>query len=139
MTDTIPKHADNAERNPAVRFNSVTQEISPSEQSDSIHPAKITTGQDRDDQLSDAQKKDLRDISLSLQQSRIQSSRMDQFVFDPVSLPPSRVRLDKQLLELPFANLSPRFLLEDPQTMRPRQVASLLEIPPCLVTIHKLH
>jgi hypothetical protein len=95
MSSSIPPHrdAEHDSHNQAVRFSSVTQEIPPSEQNNSIHLVNIFTGKDQAAKLSDEQKKELRDISISLQQSRIQSSRLDQFVFDPVSLPPSRVRL----------------------------------------------
>jgi Protein kinase domain len=83
-----------------VRFNSVTQEISaPSASSadaiaddDTLDIVRTITSPDApNEHWTDAQKKELKELSVSLQQSRIQSARMDQFFFDPLSLPPSRV------------------------------------------------
>lgn len=42
------------------------------------------------ERLTDEQRKDIQEMSVSLEQSRLQSRRLDQFVFDPVSLPASR-------------------------------------------------
>jgi hypothetical protein len=80
----------------AVRFNSVTEEISAPkvEPLSTLEIVRTTTSPDSPtEHWTEEQKKELKDLSVSLQQSRIQSARMDQFLFDPVSLPPSRVRL----------------------------------------------
>jgi hypothetical protein len=93
MADTKPAHpAGDAH---AVRFSSVTQEISPSDAApddDTLDIVRTITSPDGpDEHWTEAQKRELKDLSVSLQQSRIQSARMDQFIFDPLSLPPSRV------------------------------------------------
>jgi hypothetical protein len=81
----------------AVRFSSVTQEFSPSVNNDtdsaSLEMHRTTTVADGQERLTEEQRKEIRDLSVSLQQSRMQTNRMNQFVFEPVSLPPSRVRL----------------------------------------------
>lgn len=93
MADTHPAQAVHQHPDQAVRFSSATQEISPDEQGNSIHLVNTLAEKERDESLTEEQKKELRDLSVSLVQSRMQSARMHQFVFDPVSLPPSRVRL----------------------------------------------
>lgn len=90
MAEAQVANQDEATRSQAVRFNSATEEISPNITSDSLQQVHTVTDKDRSE-LSEAQKKELQDLSVSVQQSRLQSARMDQFVFDPVSLPPSRV------------------------------------------------
>jgi hypothetical protein len=71
-----------------VRFSSVKQEISPelSFQSQTTIPGR----EPRDDIPEEAQE-ELRNLAMSLQKSRLQSKRMGDFAFDPVSLPVSRV------------------------------------------------
>lgn len=62
-----------------VRFSDRNQEIEP--------PAHA---RDRDDLSPEAQA-ELRNLSITLQNSRLHASRMENFAFEPVSLPPSRV------------------------------------------------
>ncbi|KAF2672469.1 Pkinase-domain-containing protein [Microthyrium microscopicum] len=92
MADTQPASAGQHPE-PAVRFSSVTQEISPSDNTtdESIHLVNTITEKSRSESLTEEQKKELKDLSVSMQQSRLQSARMDKFVFEPVSLPASRV------------------------------------------------
>jgi hypothetical protein len=90
MAESTPPH-DNAQQ--AVRFSSVTQEISPATQDDSVDLVKTKTTTESPERLTEEQRKEIRELSMSLQQSRMQTNRMNQFVFDPISLPPSRVSL----------------------------------------------
>ena len=83
---------------PAVRFNPVHQEISPPAQLESESLTSQETpgtpahdAESRED-ISDEAKQGIRDLAKSLTHSNAMSSaRMNHFVFDPVSLPPSRV------------------------------------------------
>jgi hypothetical protein len=94
MADSTAVHDDTRTKpQQSVRFGS-TSEISPTNTSDTIHPANE---KGMEENLTEEQRKELREMSVSLQQSRLQSARMDQFVFDPVSLPASRVRSKTQL------------------------------------------
>jgi hypothetical protein len=94
MADTQVQDPLPAKVQQSVRFGS-TSEISPTstfDTPDSIHTATAATEKAKKEHLTDEQRQELREMSVSLQQSRLQSSRLDQFVFDPVSLPASRVR-----------------------------------------------
>lgn len=78
-----------------MRFASVNQEIEPdqtaaqSRSSEPEPPSDPTAA----NTLSPDAKDDLRSLSISLQDTRLQESRLRHFVFEPVSLPPSRVRI----------------------------------------------
>lgn len=72
-----------------VRFSDKDQEIQPSHSLD-----ETQSGDDprsRQDVPPEVQK-ELRDLSISVQKSRLQTKRMENFAFEPVSLPASRVR-----------------------------------------------
>jgi hypothetical protein len=75
----------------AVRFASVNQEIepAPSAQSQSELPSDPTAANN----LGPNAKDELRSLSISLQDTRLQESRLHHFAFEPVSLPASRVCL----------------------------------------------
>lgn len=75
-----------------VRFSSIKQEISPEQPSYSQPVGTLPGREPRDDIPAEAQE-ELRNLSMSLQKSRLQSKRMGDFAFDPVSLPVSRVSL----------------------------------------------
>jgi hypothetical protein len=90
MAGSAPQH-DHAQQ--AVRFSSVTEEISADTQDEPVDLVKTKTSTEVPERLTEEQRKEIRDLSVSLQQSRMQTDRMNQFVFDPVSLPPSRVNL----------------------------------------------
>ena len=79
----------------AVRFSSVNQEISPysepSQDDESLRLVNTVPSPDSSRSVTEEQIQQLKDSSISLQKSHIQSARMDQFIFDPISLPPSRV------------------------------------------------
>jgi hypothetical protein len=78
----------------SVRFSSVNQEISPLTQDNSLEMTRTKTSADEPpERLTDEQRKDIRELSMSLQKSRMQSARLNQFVMEPVSLPTSRVSL----------------------------------------------
>jgi hypothetical protein len=80
----------------AVRFSSVNQEIfpslEPSRDDESLSLVDTFSSPEPSKPATEEQMQELKDASMSLQKSRVQSARMDQFIFDPVSLPPSRVR-----------------------------------------------
>jgi hypothetical protein len=71
-----------------VRFSSVKQEISPEQ---SIQSQTTLPGREPRDDIPEEAQEELRNLSMSLQKSRLQTKRMGDFAFDPVSLPVSRV------------------------------------------------
>ena len=71
-----------------VRFSDNNQEIEPSQELH--HTITETDGKERQDVPPEIQK-ELRDLSISMQKSHLQSRRMENFAFEPVSLPTSRV------------------------------------------------
>jgi hypothetical protein len=75
---------------PSVRFSDVNEEIEPEKAVESIR--EITgLGRDAEGPLSASAEEELRNLSSTLQKSRCQAKRMENFSFEPVSLPPSRV------------------------------------------------
>ena len=87
--DRAPTEAAGEARGSAVRFSSRLQEIEPS---NSLHLTEtLTPENERSASLSPEAQAELRHLSLSLQQSRLQEGRLSNFAFEPVSLPPSRV------------------------------------------------
>ena len=76
-------------KNPAVRFSSTLQEIEPAHslQSNEIDTREIP----KPESISPEAQAELRDLSISLQNSRLQHRRYSNFAFEPVSLPASRV------------------------------------------------
>lgn len=74
----------------SVRFSDVNEEIEPAE---AVQHAAALTGADQhpNQPLSPEAKEDLRSLSEAIQQDRCQARRMENFSFEPVSLPPSRV------------------------------------------------
>jgi hypothetical protein len=73
-----------------VRFTSENETIAPEsslELETLVSPPKRET---RDDLTEEAQE-ELKNLSITLQKSRLQTKRMEHFAYDPVSLPPSRV------------------------------------------------
>ncbi|KAL1855427.1 Nitrogen permease reactivator protein [Paecilomyces lecythidis] len=77
-------------RDHAVRFASVNQEIEPSQSMEAAMPSAPDEQPQRPDDLSPDAKDELRSLAMSLQKSNLQESRMRNFSFEPVSLPPSR-------------------------------------------------
>jgi hypothetical protein len=89
MTETPPAQS--------VRFSDVTQEIEPEE---AVRDVAELTGTDKapnDGPLSPQAEEELRNLSSTLQKSRMQAKRMENFSFEPVSLPPSRVSKPHEL------------------------------------------
>ncbi|KAF1928044.1 Pkinase-domain-containing protein [Didymella exigua CBS 183.55] len=73
----------------SVRFSDVNQEIEP--ESALRHVTGLTgAGETMKEPLSPQAEQELRNLSSTLQQSRVQAKRMENFSFEPVSLPPSR-------------------------------------------------
>lgn len=75
-----------------VRFSSVKQEISP-EQLFQSQPVGAVPGREPRDDIPEEAQEELRNLAVSLQKSRLQTKRLGDFAFDPVSLPVSRVSL----------------------------------------------
>lgn len=73
-----------------VRFSEVNEEIEPDQALK--HVATLTgAGDESNQELSPEAQEELRNLSMSLQKSRCQAKRMENFSFEPVSLPASRV------------------------------------------------
>jgi hypothetical protein len=73
-----------------VRFSSVTQEIEPSQ----AMLSPVSEAPQQPDQPKQApDEAELRSLAMSLQRSQLQESRLRNFSFEPMSLPPSRVCL----------------------------------------------
>ncbi|TKA71034.1 hypothetical protein B0A49_06703, partial [Cryomyces minteri] len=70
----------------AVRFSSVNQEIEPASNLQDVQTLTASEHQSREDLSPEAQE-ELRQLSKTLQNSNIQSRRMDHYAFEPVSLP----------------------------------------------------
>lgn len=82
-----------AEQPQSVRFSDVNEEFEPKEAVRDV--CEITeSGQGaRDGPLSPEAEEELRNLSTTLQKARCQARRMENFSFEPVSLPPSRVSM----------------------------------------------
>jgi hypothetical protein len=76
----------------SVRFSDVNQEIEPEKAVETMSDLTGTGSDARDGPLSAEAEEELRNLSSTLQNSRCQAKRMENFSFEPVSLPPSRVR-----------------------------------------------
>ena len=73
-----------------VRFSDVNQEIEPD--SALQHVATLRgTGEQAKQALSPEAEQEIRNLSMTLQKSRCQARRMENFSYEPVSLPASRV------------------------------------------------
>ncbi|KAF2240146.1 Pkinase-domain-containing protein [Viridothelium virens] len=73
----------------AVRFTSVNQEISPEPD---LQPVETLTAPDHPpkQKLTAEAQEELRNLSVTLHKSKLQARRMENFAYEPVSLPPSR-------------------------------------------------
>lgn len=82
--------AEPSQQPQAVRFASVNQEIEPAHslQSLSTLPSNISAS---NQEFSSEAQEEIRNLSRSLQSSPLQQRRLNQFAFEPVSLPTSRV------------------------------------------------
>ncbi|KAI1513110.1 Nitrogen permease reactivator protein [Pyrenophora tritici-repentis] len=74
----------------SVRFSDVHQEIEPEQAVQDVAELTGTTSVPHDGPLSPQAEEDLRNLSSTLQKSRMQAKRMENFSYEPVSLPPSR-------------------------------------------------
>lgn len=74
----------------AVRFSSVNQEIEPEEVPKDVS-ALDNPEKDGKENLTPEAEAEIRNLACSLQQSRCQARRAQNFTYEPVSLPPSRV------------------------------------------------
>lgn len=73
-----------------VRFSSVTEEIEPVQRT-GLSPMPEEQPEEMKRPQAESQT-DLESLALSLRSSQLQETRLRKFSFDPVSLPPSRVR-----------------------------------------------
>lgn len=83
--------AGNQEQSQSVRFSDIHEEIEPVKALEHI-TSLSAAGEKREEPLSPEAEQELRNLSKTLQQSRCQARRMANFAYEPVSLPPSRVR-----------------------------------------------
>jgi|TARA_R110002003_G_scaffold96_19_gene7579 hypothetical protein len=83
MASTAPEQS--------VRFSDVNEEIEPERAVQIISNLTSTGKEHRDGPMSPSAEEELRNLSSTLQKSRCQAKRMENFSFEPVSLPPSRV------------------------------------------------
>ena len=79
------------EGNYGVRFSNNKQEIEPAVQLEHSKTAADEARGPGKEKISPEMEKELRNLSMSMQKSNIQSRRMENFAFEPVSLPASRV------------------------------------------------
>jgi hypothetical protein len=75
----------------SVRFSDVNQEIEPEKAVETLSDLTGSRKDSRDGPMSPEAEEELRNLSSTLQKSRCQAKRMENFSFEPVSLPPSRV------------------------------------------------
>lgn len=100
ITTTNPEAADQG-----VRFSNVNQQIEPD--IDDHDSAEAASAESRARQQVPRDIQDtLRDLSLTMQKSQVQSKRMEHFAFEPVSMPSSRVFISSSDSQLHHAYLS---------------------------------
>jgi len=77
----------------AVRFSSEndTKTIEPQSSWDSAETLNSPPKTNQRDDLTQEAQEELKNLSITLQKSRLQSMRMENFAYEPVSLPASRV------------------------------------------------
>jgi hypothetical protein len=75
----------------SVRFSDVNQEIEPEQAVKDVAELTGSGKAPQDGPMSPQTEEELRNLSSTLQKSRFQAKRMENFSFEPVSLPPSRV------------------------------------------------
>jgi hypothetical protein len=74
-----------------VRFSDVNQEIEPAAAVQHVSDL-AGAGHDVNEPLSPEAEQELRNLSMTLQKSRCQARRLENFSYEPMSLPASRVR-----------------------------------------------
>jgi len=75
----------------AVRFNSENETIEPERSLEQIETLTSPPKRESRDDLTEEAQEELKNLSITLQKSRLQTKRMENFAYEPVSLPPSRV------------------------------------------------
>ncbi|KAF2473906.1 Pkinase-domain-containing protein [Lindgomyces ingoldianus] len=109
----------------AVRFSSVNQDIEPEQVPQHVstlaHADKTCNGD-----LSSQAEEEIRNLSTTLQKSRCQARRMENFSFEPVSLPPSRAPSPSPASRTPSGHSAYR----SGNTPRPSPPTSVMHSPP---------
>lgn len=77
----------------AVRFTSENETIAPESSLEQVENLTSPPKRESRDDLTEQAQEELKNLSITLQKSRLQTKRMEHFAYDPVSLPPSRVSL----------------------------------------------
>ncbi|KAF2659197.1 Pkinase-domain-containing protein [Lophiostoma macrostomum CBS 122681] len=116
-----------AQEQPAqgVRFSEVNEEIEPDQALK--HVATLTgAGGEPKEELSPEAQEELRNLSITLQKSRCQARRMENFSFEPVSLPASRAPSPTPASRTPSGHSSFRASTG----LRPSPPASAMHSPP---------
>ena len=75
-----------------MRFKDEDEEIDPIQSVKSVSVPKHKQSVDEEEMSPEAHEQ-IRNLAMTLQKSRIQESRMANFAYEPVSMPPSRVDL----------------------------------------------
>ncbi|KAF2188195.1 Pkinase-domain-containing protein [Zopfia rhizophila CBS 207.26] len=109
----------------AVRFNFPNQEIEPNEALQ--HVSTLTgAGEKYKEQLSPEAEEEIRNLSVTLQKSRCQARRMENFSFEPVSLPASRAPSPAPASRTPSSHSA----YHSGNTPRPSPPTSAMHSPP---------
>ncbi|KAF2121568.1 kinase domain-containing protein [Lophiotrema nucula] len=108
-----------------VRFSSHNEEIEPNAALE--HVTTLTeSGKDNKEALSPEAEEEIRNLAVTLQKSRCQAKRMENFSFEPVSLPPSRAPSPSPASRTPSVVSGHR----TGNTPRPSPPASAMHSPP---------
>jgi hypothetical protein len=75
----------------AVRFTSENETIDPENSLEQVETPTSPPKRESRDDLTEETQEELKNLSITMQKSRLQTKRMEHFAYDPVSLPPSRV------------------------------------------------
>jgi hypothetical protein len=89
----------------AVRFTSENETIAPESSLEQIEALTSPPKRVSRNDLTEEAQEELKNLSITLQKSRLQTKRMEHFAYDPVSLPPSRVSHPTQCWPC-FSNLT---------------------------------
>ena len=107
ITRSMAPPAPEKEPEQGVRFSNINKEIEPDVNLD--HPTDTHSNPRARPDVPPQVQQELRDLTISMQTSQLQAKRMANFAYEPMSLPPSRVRMVQLLQFLPYR--STRLLL----------------------------
>ncbi|KAF9694653.1 hypothetical protein EKO04_007421 [Ascochyta lentis] len=102
----------------SVRFSDVNQEIEPEGALQHVAGLAGAGENASNEPLNPQAEQELRNLSSTLQQSRVQAKRMENFSFEPVSLPPSRAPSPSPASRTPSAQSSQHRASVTPSTLQ---------------------